>query len=457
MEKPTSEQHMIFTDDFLFGAASSAYQIEGAWNEDGKGESIWDRFAHTPGKIKNGDTGDVACDFYHRYKDDVALMKELGLQAYRFSINWTRILPDGRGPVNHKGLDFYKRLVDELLRAGIRPYVTLYHWDLPQTLQDQGGWVNRDCAGWFADFSFVMVNNLGDRVRNWMTLNEPLMVALLGYLMGIHAPGYKRSQDFSTVVHHLMLGHGLATKAIRSESPQSRVGIALDIRPIHPITEGEEDQRAGQNAKDFMQRTFLDPIFRGAYPPSFTKRDRLVRSCIEEGDMDIIATPIDYLGINTYTRDQVRYDPSKSGLGFSGSGGKPVEEEYIKDGVQYTTMNWEVYPDALYEVLMMLKQDYGNPVTYVTENGAAFTDTVVDGRVHDENRITYYKGYLAGVKHALDEGSNCKGYFAWTLLDNFEWSHGYSKRFGLVHVDHKTQKRTIKDSGLWYKELIAAH
>jgi beta-glucosidase len=447
---------MRFPDGFVFGAASSAYQIEGAWNEDGKGESIWDRFAHTPGKIRNGENGDVACDFYHRYKDDVALMKELGLRAYRFSISWPRVLPEGRGSVNSKGLDFYKRLVDELLAAGVSPWVNLYHWDLPQTLQDQGGWINRDCAGWFADYATVVANGLGDRVTDWMTLNEPMMAALLGYVAGLHAPGYRKPWSFFKVVHHLMLGHGLAARAVKAESPDSQIGVALDLRPIHPLTGSEQDRRAVLNADALMRRTFLDPIFRGTYPALFTRQHRLVRARIKDGDLQIIATPLNYLGINTYTIDRVRYSRWALGMGFSVPGYEPVEQEYAKDGVQYTAMGWEVYPQSVYDVLMMLKEDYGNPVTFVTENGAAFTDAVVDGRVHDEKRIAYYRAHLAGVKRALDEGSNCKGYFAWTLVDNFEWAEGYSKRFGLVHIDHKTQQRTIKDSGLWFKELIAA-
>lgn len=446
---------MKFPEKFLFGASSSAYQIEGAWNEEGKGESIWDRFAHTPGKIRNGENGDEACDFYHRYKDDVALMKGLGLQAYRFSISWPRILPDGRGSVNHKGLDFYKRLVDELLSAGIRPWVNLYHWDLPQTLQDQGGWKNRDCAGWFADFASITANGLGDRVKDWMTLNEPMMAAALGYVLGVHAPGYRRPWSFFKVVHHLMLGHGLAVRAVRAESPNSKIGIALDLRPIYPLTNSEQDQHAAENADALMRRTFLDPIFRGAYPLLFTRQNRLIRANIKDGDLQTIATPVDYLGINNYSVDRVRYSRWAFGLDFAIHGGTSVEREYVKDGVQYTAMGWEVYPRSVYEMLMMLKDDYGNPVTYVTENGAAFTDTVVGGRVHDEKRIAYFEAHLTGVKRALDEGANCKGYFAWTLADNFEWAEGYSKRFGLVYVDHKTQQRTIKDSGLWFKKFIA--
>jgi beta-glucosidase len=446
---------MKFHEKFVFGAASSAYQIEGAWNEDGKGESIWDRFAHTPGKIKNGENGDAACDFYHRYKEDVMLMKKLGLHAYRFSISWPRILPKGRGSVNTKGLDFYKRLVDELLAAGISPWVNLYHWDLPQILQDNGGWTNRDCAGWFADYAFIVANSLNDRVTNWMTLNEPMMAAALGHVMGIHAPGYRRPWSYFKIVHHLMLGHGLAVNAIRTSAPNSKVGIALDMRSIHPLTECEQDHRAVQNADALMRRTFLDPIFRGTYPSLFTGQNRLIRARIQDGDMQTIAAPLDYVGINTYSIDRVRYSRWAMGMGFTIPGDKPVEREYIRDGVQYTAMGWEVYPQALYEVLIMLKEEYGNPVTYITENGAAFTDILEYNQVHDDKRIAYLKAHLAGVKKALEEGSNCKGYFVWTLLDNFEWAEGYSKRFGLIHVDHKTQQRTIKDSGMWFKEFIA--
>lgn len=447
---------MKFPSGFVFGAASSSYQIEGAWNEDGKGESIWDRFAHTPGKIKNGDTGDAACDFYHRSKDDITLIKELGLQAFRFSINWPRILPDGRGSVNAKGLDFYKRLVDDLLAAGVTPWVNLFHWELPQALQDQGGWLKRDCATWFADYTAVVVNHLGDRVTNWMTLNEPMMYASLGYVMGCHAPGYRTPWRFFKVVHHLMLGHGLAVRTIKDERPDARVGIALDLRPIYPATQTEKDRRAVIKADEMMRRTFLDPIFHGRYPPQFMNQNRLIRARIEEGDLQIIAAPLDYVGINTYSRDKVRYAWWALGSRFVGVGLETPDEEFVKDGVQYTAMGWEVYPPALYEVLMLLKNDYGNPVSYVTENGAAFSDTVVDGRVHDEKREGYLRAHLAEVKRALEDGANCKGYFVWTLMDNFEWAEGYSKRFGLLYVDHHTQQRIIKDSGLWYKSLIAA-
>ncbi|MBN1305089.1 MAG: beta-glucosidase [Anaerolineales bacterium] len=447
---------MKFPQDFIFGAAASAYQIEGAWNMDGKGESIWDRFAHTSGKIRHGDTGDTACDFYHRYKDDIALMKELGLHAYRFSISWPRVLPEGRGAINPKGLDFYKRLVDELLEAGINPCVNLYHWDLPQALQDQGGWLNRDCAAWFAEFTSIIADHLGDRVFDWMTLNEPLMAAALGYALGIHAPGYRKPWSMFRVIHHLMLGHGLAVNRIRSENPDAKVGIALDLRPIHPLSNSEKDKLAAEKADIFMRRTFLDPIFQGRYPETFTTRNRLFRPRIKDGDMEIIAAPLDFVGVNTYTVDRVRYSPWAIGMGFETQMDPAAEEEYTRNGVQYTTMGWEVYPQVLYEILMYLKHEYGNPAVFVTENGAAFSDKVVESRVHDEKRTHYLQTHLAGVKKALEEGSNCKGYFAWTLVDNFEWAEGYSKRFGLVYVDHKTQQRTIKDSGLWYKKLIAS-
>jgi beta-glucosidase len=446
---------MKFPENFVFGAAASSYQIEGAWNEDGKGESIWDRFSHKPGKIKNNETGDVACDFYHRYPEDIVLMKTLGLQAFRFSINWPRVLPEGRGRANPKGLDFYDRLVDELLKAGITPWVNLYHWELPQVLQDQGGWLNRDCAGWFSDYAALMAGRLGDRVTNWMTLNEPMMSAALGNVFGWHAPGFRRPWNFFKAVHHLLLGHGKAVRAIKASAPAARVGIALDLRPIHPASERELDQQAVRNADVVMRRIFLEPMFKGRYPDWFVKQFSLFRARIAEGDLSVIAAPLDFLGINTYSVDRVRFSRWTLGTGFIGVGNRAAAEEYVRDGVQYTAMGWEVYPNSLYEVLKMLKEDYGNPETYITENGAAFTDVVVDGRVHDEKRTAYLKAYLAGVKQALDEGSNCKGYFVWTLLDNFEWAEGYSKRFGLIYVNHQTQQRIIKDSGLWFKELIA--
>ncbi|MEJ2663111.1 MAG: family 1 glycosylhydrolase, partial [Spirochaetia bacterium] len=308
---------MKFPAEFIFGAASSAYQIEGAWNRDGKGESIWDRFAHTPGKIKNGDNGDIACDFYHRFKDDVALMKMLGLHAYRFSVSWPRILPRGRGRVNEKGLDFYKRLVDELLAAGIKPWVNLYHWDLPQGLQDKGGWINRDCTGWFADFSALVAGALGCKVTDWMTLNEPMMAAALGYAFGQHAPGLKRPLRFFKVIHHLLLGHGLAVKAVKAAAPAAKVGIALDLRPIFPLFPGEKNRKAVQNADTLMRRAFLDPLFKGTYPRFFHKQPWPIRARIKDGDMRIIAAPLDYIGINTSTVDRVSYPRGLINIGFS--------------------------------------------------------------------------------------------------------------------------------------------
>ncbi len=446
-------EYPVFPKGFIFGAATAAYQIEGAYNSDGKGQSIWDRFSHRPGKIKNKENGDTACDHYRRYKEDIALMKELGLGAYRFSISWPRIFPEGTGRINNKGCDFYSSLVDELLKNNIIPFVTLYHWDLPQALQDRGGWANRDCADWFGEYAEAVVKLLGDRVKHWITLNEPSAHAATGYLIGMHAPGKRNIFKYVRAVHNLLRGHGSAVRVIKGLCPSSNAGITLDLRPVYPMTDGMLGRRAARNADLTLMRPFLDSIFQGRYPQKFLRQNRLLLPCALDEDMKLISTPIDFIGVNNYSRDHVRYIPI---AGFWPDTGNFPEMEYDKNGVQYTSMGWEVYPDSLYEVLMLLKEEYDNPVTYITENGAAYTDVVESGNVRDRLRVDYYRQYTASLKKALDQGVNCRGYFAWSLLDNFEWHLGHSKRFGLIYVDYKTQKRIIKDSGYWYRDLIAA-
>lgn len=451
------QEFPVFPSDFIFGAATASYQIEGAWDRDGKGLSIWDEFTSRIGKVQNNDNGRVACDHYHRYMEDVALMKEMGLQAYRFSISWPRILPDGTGGANERGLDFYERLVDALLDAGIRPFVTLYHWDLPLALQKSGGWTNRDAAGWFADYTAIVVERLGDRVKNWITLNEPFIFSAAGNITGDHAPGYKNPVKYFKTIHNALRGHGMAMSAIKSHDSVHEAGITLDLRPLYPRTNSEKDKRAVHYADLAMRRMFLDPLFKGHYPEEYRKKNRLWFPRIHEGDMETIAVPMDFLGINNYSRDHIRYVWWLPGNHFWSSTGDIPEGESEREGVQYTAMGWEVYPSSLYEVLQFLKREYDNPVTYITENGGAFDDVKIDGVVNDRKRIDLLASYLAELKRAIDEGARCKGYFVWSLLDNFEWAEGYSKRFGIIHVDYDSLERTVKDSGKWYKKMIAYH
>jgi beta-glucosidase len=438
-----------FPEGFVWGAATASFQIEGATREDGRGESIWDRFCATPGKVANGDTGDPACDHYHRWRDDVALMRDLGLQAYRFSIAWPRIIPDGDGAVNQVGLDFYDRLVDELLAAGITPHVTLYHWDLPQTLQDRGGWPSRDTAHAFARYADVVARRLGDRVKHWITHNEPWCASWLSYWIGEHAPGLKNGPALEAA-HHLLLSHGLAAPAIRAASPGAEVGITLNFSPAHPATDSEQDRDAARRHDGFFNRWFADPLFRGAYPEDMVALYAGMGAAapVREGDMATIAAPIDFLGVNYYNRAVIRHDPEGQGLGYG-----TLEPEG-----EYTHMGWEVYPDALRELLVRLHRDYAPAKLYVTENGAAYPDELsADGAVHDAARTRYLERHFAAAHAAIAEGAPLEGYFVWSLMDNFEWAWGYSRRFGIVYVDYETQRRTLKDSAHYYRGVIAAN
>jgi beta-glucosidase len=437
-----------FPAGFYWGAATSAYQIEGAWNEDGKGESIWDRFCHAPGHILGGDTGDVACDHYHRWQEDVALMKELGLKAYRFSVSWPRVIPAGKGPLNPQGLDFYDRLVDALCKAGIEPLVTLYHWDLPQALQDLGGWANRDIAHYFADYAAVLARRLGDRVTWWATHNEPWVVAWLGYAWGQHAPGLQNLRVALQVAHHLLLSHGLAVDALRDGSTKARVGIVLNLSPVHAASSKPEDVSAAHRVDGFHNRWFLDPLFWGSYPGdvwALCVGGGLAPE-VKPGDMARISRRLDFLGVNYYTRAVVAHDPQAE-----------FQIRHVRvEGSEYTEMGWEVYPPGLYELLVRLHREYKVPALFVTENGAAFQDQLTsEGRVPDERRLSYLREHLTQAYRAIQEGVPLKGYFVWSLLDNFEWAYGYTKRFGLVYVDYATQRRILKDSALWYRRCIA--
>ena len=431
---------LTFPDDFLWGAATAAYQIEGAWNEDGKGESIWDRFCHTPDHIENDDTGDVACDHYHRWREDVALMQRLGLPAYRFSVSWPRVIPAGRGAVNPPGLDFYDRLVDALLAAGIQPFLTLYHWDLPQALQDRGGWGARDTCGYFADYADRLARRLGDRVRHWATFNEPWVVAFVGHQYGWHAPGLQDEALTLQVAHHLLVAHGLATQALRAADARLQVGIVLNTRPVEPATDLEQDRALADQYWQRNEGWFLDPLLRAEYPPAAWEDYGDRRPAVQPGDMSLIAQPLDWLGVNYYSR----------GVAQEGQLLDPVP------GSDYTDMGWEIHAPALRRLLVRLKRDYPVPPLYITENGAAFPDQVSpDGRVHDPRRIAYLRDHLIQARLAIADGVDLRGYFVWSLLDNFEWAHGYAKRFGLIYVDYATQQRIVKDSGEWYARVIA--
>ena len=435
-----------FPPDFLWGAAASSYQTEGATTEGGRGEGIWDRFCTIPGAVRNGESGAIACDFFHRYPGDVRLMRELGLDAFRFSVSWPRILPEGRGRIESRGLDFYDRLVDELLAADIRPFLNLYHWDLPQRLEDEGGWPNRATAEAFVELATAVAARLGDRVKDWSTHNEPWCAAWLGYDLGIHAPGRTSRVDAVAAAHHLLLSHGWAVEAIRREAPEPRVGIILDSWPVYAATDDPADAEAAQTVDTLRNRFFFDGVLRGSYPDAALELLTPVAPPVRDGDMAALAPRLDWVGVNNYSRTLVQANPS---------GGEPLVVR-APNG-ELTEMGWEVYPDGLYDVLTHVHREYAPATIYVTENGAAFGDTQGhDGTVRDPERIEYLSSYLDVVARALDEGVPVRGYFVWSLLDNFEWSFGYGRRFGLVYVDYPTLKRIPKSSFSWYRDLIMA-
>lgn len=438
-----------FPDGFLWGCATSAYQVEGSPLADGAGPSIWHRFSHTPGMTRNGETGDIACDHYRRMEEDVRLMADLGLNAYRFSIGWGRVLPDGTGPTNEKGLGFYDRLVDRLLEYGITPVATLYHWDLPQALDNRGGWLNRDIAEWFAVYARVCFARLDDRVQLWATLNEPWVITDGGYLHGTLAPGHRNRFETPIASHNLLRSHGRAVEVYR-EMGRHRIGIVVNIEPKAPATDSPEDMAAAERAHHYMNRQYLDPIFRGCYPEKLKEVFGEAWPEWPTDDFHLIHRPIDFVGLNYYTRSVVRYDPDQYPLKA-----RPV----LQHNTTYTDTGWEVYPQALTETLVWLKENYGNPVIYVTENGAAFADpsTVEGGWLDDPLRLNYLQEHLKAAYTAIEAGVDLRGYFAWSLMDNLEWSHGFSKRFGLVHVDFSTQKRTRKTSADLYQRIIASN
>ena len=440
-----SPQKLMFPEDFVWGAATATYQIEGAWDEDGKGESIWDRFSHTPGMIDNADTGDTACDHYHRWKEDLTLIKDLGLKAYRFSISWPRIIPLGQGKINQAGLDYYNHLVDALLDLGVEPYITLYHWDLPQILQEKGGWPARFISEAFAEYTEVVSRSLGDRVKNWITLNEPFVSAFIGYLEGHHAPGIKNTDQAIRASHHLLLSHGLAVPIIRQNSPNAKVGITLNLTHTEPASPSIADKKAAVWRDGYINRWFLDPLAGRGYPQDMVDGFKQELDFVEPGDLDCIMVPTDFLGVNYYTREICR------STAVSEKGNHP---QTLFRGEEITEMDWEVYPEGLYKVLGRVYFDYKFQAILITENGAAFPDQIADGQVDDPARLSYIKGHLKMVNKAIQAEVPVKGYFAWSLLDNFEWGYGYSKRFGLIHVNYQTLERIPKSSANWYRQVI---
>jgi len=436
--------------DFLIGAATAAYQIEGAVEEDGRGLCIWDTFCDRKGKIDHGHHAKIACDHYHRYQQDVDIMREMKLDAYRFSMSWSRIFPEGFGKVNPKGLAYYDRLVDSLLEAGITPYTTLFHWDMPQALyQKHGGFIGRETCYHFADYAQTLTRHFGDRIKNWITVNEPWEHATFGHLFGNHAPGVRNPWSYWKAMHHVLLGHGLATQAIKSEDLQAQVGLTLSYTPMHTKGERAIDKEAARVANAFMNGIAFQPVFEGKYPDELWQRFRWFRPPVQADDFNIIQTPTDFVGLNYYSREFVKGNALIPGLKGHFVKRKPVDDPY-----RYTAMDWEIYPQGFAELLTLVREQYGNPTVYITENGAAYFDQVKDGVVDDQPRIEYLKNHINTVLEQRQQGSDVRGYFAWSLLDNFEWAKGYSTRFGLVHVDYDTQVRTVKNSAHWLKEQI---
>jgi len=430
-----------FPPQFVWGAATSAFQIEGAAAIDARAPSVWDTFCRSPGAVVDGSNGDIACDHYHRLDADLALIQQLGLQAYRFSVSWSRVQPDGAGAWNAKGLDFYERLVDGLLERGIAPYLTLYHWDLPQALQDQGGWAEREVALRFVDYAQTLARRFGDRVASIVTHNEPWVVATLGHEQGIFAPGIKDRRTAFQVSHHLLLSHGLATSAMRAERPKTPLGIVLNQGPINPASEAENDRAKARLEDGLLIRWYMDALFRGRYPIDVLHHLGVDAPRVRASDMDVIRAPLDFLGLNYYTRSIVGVDDARPDLAH----------------MERTDMGWEVYPAGLTELLVRLHRDYPLPPLFITENGAAYPDAPSDDeRVRDPLRTNYLRRHIGAVHDAMNAGVDVRGYFVWSLFDNFEWAFGYTKRFGIVYVDYETQRRIPKDSAYWYRDFIAA-
>ena len=437
---PSIGQAAAFPKDFVWGVATSAFQIEGATDTDGKGPSIWDTFCKVSGAIADASDGSVACEHYVRCAEDLDMIAKLGVNAYRFSTSWPRVQPTGSGAWNEKGLDFYERLVDGLLERGIAPYLTLNHWDLPEALQAKGGWANRDTAQHFVDYALGMHTRLGDRVASITTHNEPWVMSVLGHENGIFAPGIKHRSTAMQVAHHLMLSHGMALRALREAGCKASLGIVLNLAPIEPATDNDADQAKARLEDGRLVRWYMDPLFKGAYPADVLEHLQADSPVVQPGDMEIIQTPMDFLGINYYSRSVV-------------SAGEPWDVH--QSGLEVTDMDWEVYPQGLTALLLRLHKDYTVPAMFITENGGAFKDPVIHGQVHDADRTSYLQTHIDAVHTAMAQGVNMGGYMVWSLMDNFEWASGYAKRFGIVHVDYATQKRTLKDSARWYQGFLA--
>jgi len=439
-----------FPKEFIWGAATAAYQIEGAWAEDGKGESIWDRFSHTTGRVKGAATGDVACDSYHRYKEDVALLKALNLTSYRFSISWPRIQPDGAGASNPKGLDYYKRLADALLEAKIRPLATLYHWDLPQKLEEAGGWPNRDLAARFSDYVDLTVRALGDRITHWCLFNEPFAFTFLGYGRGTHAPARTNFADFMRATHVVNIAQGQAFRAIKAINSKLQVGTAFSMSSCEPATKSDADRQAADRAHAFANVWFVHPALRGEYPKAFPGDNPLELMGVKSGDLDLCRAPLDFLGINYYRRQLISAIPPGAGEGAIGVQGSDAHEGLLTD------FAWEVWPDSFHDLVFRISREYKGTPLEITENGCSYLDCPDEyGRIPDERRVQFMRGYLQALSSAMLHGANVRAYHHWSLLDNFEWAEGYTQRFGLTYVDFRTQKRTIKDSGHWYSKLAS--
>jgi len=439
-----------FPKEFIWGAATASYQIEGAWNEDGKGESIWDRFSHTVGKVKGGYTGDVACDSYHRYKEDVAIARQLNLKSYRFSVSWPRIQAIGSGSPNPKGLDYYKRLTDALLEAKLRPLCTLYHWDLPQALEDAGGWPNRDLAARFTDYVEIVVRALGDRISHWCIFNEPWVFTTLGYSWGTHAPARKSFADFLRASHVVNIAQGQAFRAIKAINSKLQVGTAFSVSNCEPASNSEADRQAADRAYALNNIWFVNTALKGEYPKAFPGDNPLDAMGVRSGDLELCRAPLDFLGINYYRRQLISAIPTGEGEDSTG-----VHHFDATEGA-LTDFAWEVWPDGFHDLVMRFAREYPGTPMEITENGCSYLDAPDEhGRVPDQRRIEFTRGYLSALGRAIKDGANVRGYHHWSLLDNFEWAEGYAQRFGLTFVDFRTQKRTIKDSGYWYGKLAS--
>jgi beta-glucosidase len=439
MTDTAQDLHRRFPANFIWGVATSAFQIEGAAREDGKGESIWDRFCRVPGAIADASNGDVACDHVHRWQEDLDLIATLGVDAYRFSMSWSRVQPQGHGAWNEHGLGFYDRLVDGLLERSVKPYLTLNHWDLPEALQQQGGWAHRDTAHRFVDYALGVQKRLGDRLAAITTHNEPWVIAQIGHEWGTFAPGIKSRATAAQVSHHLLLSHGLALQALRAAGSRAQLGIVLNLAPIHTATDSESDRVRARLDDGRLVRWYMDPLFKGEYPADVLEFLGADAPRVQAGDLAAIAQPMDFLGVNYYSRSVASADDSF---------------DVKRSGLPLTDMGWEVYPRGLTELMLRLHRDWRVPPLYIKENGAAFQDERVGERVHDSARVAYLQAHIAAVADAIAQGVPMAGYMVWSLLDNFEWASGYAKRFGIVHVDYATQRRTMKDSALWYRSFL---